>query len=349
MKKSQIILLQILFAVIPALSSISLFAQSDTIRSFHIGLVYPISSNGLKAAEYSNRFSLHAIAGVSKNETVIAVSGAANITRQNADGAVISGLMNLIGNSANGTQIAGFANITRNEAAGSGVAGFMNLAGSGKGVQIAGFANVIKNDMKGLQVAGFLNKSRNTGSQVSGFMNVAKNVKGIQLAGLINFADSSDYPIALLNFVKNGEKSVSLTLDETLTGMATFRSGGKVLYGILGVGYNFKDDRRSVYAVESGLGAHIPVAGSFKINTEIVNQFLSDFKKGDYAKYNLRILPAYKFGNHFEIFGGPTINYIKHSKNKGYDYIDKFIWSKNGSRDFQGIYVGFNAGIQFVW
>ena len=348
MKKSQIIIAHIIFTVLLTVNSFTSSAQSDSIRPFHIGLVYPVSSNGLKAGEISNRFSLHAIAGVSKNEMALAVSGAANIIRQDANGAVISGVINLAGNDANGVQIAGFANVIKNKVSGAQIAGFMNLSGSAKGAQIAGFTNLVKGDADGLQISGFLNKSNNAGNQVAGFMNIAKKVKGVQIAGLINIADSSDYPIAILNFVKNGEKSISLTIDETLTGMATFRSGGRVLYGIIGVGYNFKDDGRSVYAAEAGLGAHIPVAGSFRINTEIVNQYLSDFKKGEYAKYNLRILPAYKLGNHFEIFGGPTINYAKYTNDKGYDYIDKFIWSKNGSRDFQGVYLGFNAGVQFV-
>ena len=329
------------------LSSGKSFAQSDTIRPVHVGLIYPLSSNGLKAADYTNRFSLHAIAGLSKNEMAAAVSGAANIITQNANGAIISGVINLIGNSAKGVQIAGFANMIKNDAAGAQIAGVLNLSGSASGVQVAGFGNVTKGKAAALQISGFLNKSGDVNSQIAGFINVAKKVKGVQLAGLINIADSSDYPIAILNFVKNGEKSIGFTIDETLTGMATFRSGGRVLYGILGAGYNFKDDGRSVYAVEAGLGAHIPVAGPFRINTEVVNQYLSDFKKGEYAKYALRILPAYKITKEIELFGGPTLNYTRYSNDKGYGYIDKFIWSRAGSTYFQGVYVGFNAGVQF--
>jgi hypothetical protein len=328
------------------ISSVHSFAQTaDTIRPVHIGLVYPISSNGLKAAQYTNHFSLHAIAGLSKNETALTIAGAANIITQNARGAQIAGVINLIGNSASGAQIAGFANIIKHEASGAQVAGFLNLSGNSEAVQIAGFSNITGNS-KGLQVAGFLNKSKNVNAQVSGFINIAKNVKGVQIAGFMNVADSSDYPIGLINFIKNGEKSIGLTIDETLTSITSFRSGGRIMYGIVGVGYNFKDGDKSFYALEAGLGAHIPIVRNFRLNTEIVNQSLSDFKKGDYFKSTFRILPAYKIGKHLEIFGGPSFNYVNYSHDKGYDFIKNYIWSKNGTRDFKGLYFGFNAGIQ---
>ncbi|WP_221393696.1 hypothetical protein [Dyadobacter sp. NIV53] len=332
-------------AIFLLITSFNSFAQTDTIRPVHIGLTYPVSSNGLKAAQYTNRFSLHAIAGLSKNETALTIAGAANIIKQDARGVQIAGLLNAIGNSASGTQIAGFANIIRKDASGAQIAGFLNLSGSSEAVQVAGFSNITGNS-KGLQVAGFLNKSKNANAQVAGFMNIAKNVKGVQVAGFMNIADSSDYPVALINFIKNGEKSVGISVDESLTSITTFRSGGRVLYGIVGVGYNFNDGDKSFYALEAGLGAHIPVVRNFRVNAEIVNQTLSDFKKGDYLKNTIRILPACRLGNRLEIFAGPTVNYVRYSQDKGFDFIDDYIWSKNGSRNFQGIFVGFNAGIQ---
>jgi hypothetical protein len=348
MKNYSGIITRVLYTIIAISAfSFSSFSQSDSIRPIHVGLVYPISSNGLKAAEYTNRFSLHAIAGLSNNETSAAITGFANIVKQDANGAIISGAVNLIGNSASGAQIAGFSNIIKNEAKGTQVAGFLNLAGSSQSVQVAGFSNIVKDDAKGIQVSGFLNKGKNVSNQVAGFMNIAKNVKGVQLAGLINIADSSSYPIALLNFVKNGEKSVSISLDETLTSMATFRSGGRVLYGILGIGYNFNDDGKSLFAVESGLGAQFGLSKSLRLSTEIVSQQLSDFKRGHYSKHNIRLLPAVKFGR-MEIFAGPTINYVNYTQKKDHSFIKKYMWSKNGSKDFQGIYVGVVGGLKMI-
>ena len=76
------------------------------------------------------------------------------------------------------------------------------------------------------------------GSQIAGFMNIARKVKGVQIAGFINIADSSATPIGLINIIRNGEKSISISADETLTWLLSFRSGGKILYGIVGGGYH---------------------------------------------------------------------------------------------------------------
>ncbi|MCE6991748.1 hypothetical protein [Dyadobacter sp. CY323] len=347
-----------------SLLSLATFAQDDSTARIHIGFVYPISSNGQKAASYTNQFSFHAVAGLSKAETGFTLSGVSSLIKENAKGAQITGAANIIGGSASGTQIAGainvignnasgaqvagFANIIKNEAKGAQIAGFMNLTGAVNSGQVAGFTNIATKHGNGFQLAGFLNKAQNVNSQISGFANVAKKVKGVQLAGFINIADSSDYPIALFNFIKNGEKSISLSVDETVTTMASFRSGGRVLYGIAGVGYNLKDNDEPLYGVEAGLGAHIPVADPFRINLEAVSQTLTDFKGGSYFKNSLRILPAYKIGQRFEVFAGPTFNYISYEREDSYDFIKKFIWKNTGTKDFQGVYVGFNAGLQII-
>ncbi|WP_229208749.1 hypothetical protein [Dyadobacter luticola] len=353
----------IVSAIFSILSLVA-FAQENSAPRIHIGLFYPISSNGTHAADYTNWFSLHAIAGLSKAETGFTLSGAASIIKENASGAQITGVANVIGQSASGAQIAGavnliggnssgaqiagLSNITKNDAKGAQLAGFMNYAGKADAAQIAGFANISARDSRGFQLAGFLNKSKNVHSQISGFANIAKKVTGVQLAGFINIADSSDYPIALFNFIKNGEKSISLSIDETLTSMATFRSGGRVLYGITGVGYNLKDNDKTLYGLEAGLGAHVPVADPFRINLEAVSQTLTDFKDGGYFKNSLRILPAYKIGQRFEVFAGPTVNYVSYEREDNYNFIKKFIWKNDGTKDFQGVYIGFNAGIQLI-
>ncbi|WP_229216379.1 hypothetical protein [Dyadobacter sp. 3J3] len=315
----------------------------------HIGLIYPISSNGLNAGEFTNKFSLHAISGISKNETGVAIAGVATVIKENAKGVQISGVANVIGESADGVQVAGFMNIIRHNAKGLPVAGFLNLSESAGPAQIAGFSNITRESVKGVQIAGFLNKSKDVNSQISGFVNLAKKVKGVQIAGLINIADSSDYPIALLNFIKNGEKSVGITVDETATTIASFRSGGRVLYGILGVGYNFKSGNKSLYGLEAGLGAHIPVAEKLRVNAELANLVLTDFKRGDYFKNTLRILPTFRLAENLEIFAGPSLNFVKYSRDKGDDLISHYLWKQRNTKDFTGLYLGFNVGVQYIF
>lgn len=356
----------LLFITLPLRS----IAQRDSTAAVHIGFIYPVSSNGRQAASITNRFSLHAIAGLSKAETGASIAGVANVVKQDVSGAQMAGAANVIGGSASGVQLsgvanviggvatgaqlAGFANITGGEAQGAQVAGFLNLAEASGAAQVAGFANIAKKNAKGLQLAGFLNKGSDVNAQVAGFANVAKKVKGVQLAGFINIADSSDYPIAIFNFIKNGEKSVAFTIDETMTGIVSFRSGGRVLYGIAGIGYNFKDNPKAMYAAEGGLGAHIPLGGntsvrSLRINLEAVGTTLTDFHGGSYNKNSIRVLPALRLGSRFEAFAGPTINYVSYERENDYDFIKKYIWKNNSSKDFQGVFVGFNAGLQYIF
>ncbi len=89
-------------------------------------MFYPLSTNGKDAAKFTNKLSLHVIAGVSKNET----------------GVIISGLCSIIKDSTKGFQLAGFSNSIRKSAHGGQIAGFINVAGGGKPVQFTGFANV---------------------------------------------------------------------------------------------------------------------------------------------------------------------------------------------------------------
>lgn len=321
-----------------------LLAQTGKTSNAHVGLIYPISSNGGAAGQYTNRFSLHLIAGVSKAETGAIFSGVSSIIKDSAHGLQAAGFSNHIGNSAQGAQLAGFMNQTKHNVTGVQAAGFLNLAGSISGVQAAGFANLVSGNSQGIQASGFLNKAQDIGSQFSGFLNKAKKVKGVQV-GFINIADSNAHPIGVVNIIKNGEKSIGVSVDETLTALISFRSGGRVLYGILGVGYNF-DKRQNLYAFEAGIGAHWRFSERARLNAELVNLFLDDFKKGDYNRTSLRLLPAVKLGKAVEIFAGPTFNFIDFSDGKGSHLTPHYLWSKTSGNHFYALYFGATGGIQ---
>lgn len=335
--------------------------EADSIRNIHVGLIYPISSNGTKAATYTNKFSLHGIAGVSKNETGLAISGAATMVKGNASGALISGIFNYTGNSATGAQIAGFGNFTKHQSQGvqiagvlntsdsahSQLSGFINLANRAKGAQIAGVANITTHSTEGIQIAGFMNKSEEVNTQIAGFINIARKVRGAQIAGFINIAEESDYPIGIINIIKNGEKSIGISIDETNTTLAIFRSGGRILYGILGVGYNLDNKKEDFYALEGGLGANLPITNAFRIRGELAGQTLLNFSGTTYNKGILRILPSVKLGNRLEIYGGPTLNRVFYESDQEYDYFGKKnIWKKYNDDNWQSIHLGFTTGIQ---
>ncbi|TDQ12055.1 hypothetical protein [Pedobacter metabolipauper] len=356
-------------------------AQTHSSEKLHFGLVYPISSNGTHAPLDTNNLSVNLIAGISASEKGLSFAGFSNVVRNGAKGIQFAGFSNHIGKMAEGAQFAGFMN-TYGESNGVSFAGFTNIAsGNVKGAQFAGFSNIAKH-VSGAQFAGFLNKSANLtgsqfagfiniagkkvgasqfagfiniaenvkGSQFAGFINIAKKVKGSQIAGFINIADSSDYPIGIINIVKNGEMSIGVSTDENLTTMATFRSGGKVLYGIIGIGYNF-ENTDEVYAAEAGLGAHFFNAKTFSLNTELTSSMLESFKKGEYFKATLRVLPTLKITPFLSLSAGPSLNYVSTDTAEGRALTKKYITSKENKRgtNFYGLYAGYNAGIQVIF
>lgn len=362
------------------ISGMTGFAQDKNPGKIHIGFVYPLSTNGIHAPLDTNRLSFHLLAGVSSVETGFTFAGFSNIIRNEATGTQFAAFSNHIGKKAEGLQIAGFANIygegkgaafagfgnisrgnvkgaqfagfgnIAKDVDGAQFAGFFNKATSVKGAQLAGFMNLSSKDISCSQLAGFINKAENVGgSQFAGFINIAKKVKGVQGAGFINIADSSDYPIGIINLVKNGEKGISVTTDEITSTMLSFRSGGKVLYGIIGIGYNFKN-KDEVYAMEAGFGAHWFQSKSFRLNTELTGMSVESFKAGEYFKSSLKVLPALRIGKHFEIFGGPSLNFISTNTAEGRSLHTKFIhtWGNKWGNSLQALYIGYGGGIQFI-
>jgi len=304
-------------------------AAQKTDKHVNIGLTYPVSTNGTQARHYTNTFSLHLAVGLSASETGVSIAGVSNV----------------ISDSAAGLQIAGFSNHIHNQATGIQIAGFMNLTGSSTGINVAGFGNLSSRNSSGLQVAGFINKATSAGTQVAGFINIAKKVKGLQIAGLINIADSSDYPIGIINIIKNGEKSIVVSTDETLTTLVAFRSGGRQLYGIAGIGYNNKGSR-ALAAWEAGIGWRLINWGSFRLSTEVVSIGLADFKNGDCFRSSLRVLPAYRLNRRMELFAGPSFNYLHSHKGQGADLVSHYLWSDHKQdKEVQGLYFGVTGGV----
>jgi len=348
-------------------------AQETKTRPAHIGFVYPLSTNGTDAANYINNFSLHILAGLANNENSFCLAGISNVVKCNASGVIIAGLSNHIGHNAKGLQLAGLVNTIKNNAEGVQLAGLANVTGNSNGVQIAGLANVAKaaegvqiagfvntaknantqvagfsnlsTNASDVQIAGFINTSQEAKSQVAGFINVAKKVSGVQIAGFINIAEESNYPIGLINISKNGEKQLGITLDETGSTVLALRSGGKVLYGILGVGYNFRNENAK-YVVEGGIGAHFPITSAFRANLEITASALSDIQYDVYFKTTTRLLAAYKLANRIEFFAGPTFNHLGFDRYQHDIRKDNYIWSRKNPNYFNGLYIGLMGGIQ---
>ncbi|ODS86263.1 MAG: hypothetical protein ABS46_01330 [Cytophagaceae bacterium SCN 52-12] len=322
------------------------FGQADTLQKVHIGFIYPISSNGSNAPKISNDFSLHLLSGISKNENVLSIAGISNHIKQDARGLQVAGLINQVGNSAHGVQVAGLGNFTKKETKGVQIAGLTNTSGDAE-IQISGLIN-IADDVHGLQIAGLINKAGNVeGTQVAGLINRARDVKGVQIAGLINLAESSDYPIGIINIIKNGKQAVGLSYDETGTGMITYRSGGRVLYGLIGLGYNLSSKRsKDFYGFQAGIGAHIVKSEHFLLNAEAFSQSLTDFSDFSYSKHGIRLLPTLRIAKRVEIFAGPAFNVTQFNNEAYTSLYSSYFWTREKRNCFTGMSVGYTGGIQ---
>lgn len=354
-------------------------AQNDSTRRVHLGFIYPISSNGQYAPLVSNDVSFHLLVGVSGSENNFCFSGISNVIAYNGKGLVVGGVINLVGGTMNGFELSGLSNINSGSVKGCQFAGFNNIADKLKGCQFSGFSNITAHSAQGLQVAGFSNISGDTldgcqvsgfiniakktkgtqiagfsniakdvaGTQIAGFINIAKKVSGVQIAGFINIADSCEYPIGMINIIRNGDKSVGLSIDETKTSLLTFRSGSKKLYGILGVGYNLDKTNTSQYGTEFGIGARFSSNKQVRLNIEAAVLALSDFNKGVYMKSSLRLFPSIRIAQYVELFGGPTFSFINSPKNWSKKFDLSYVWSKYSRGTFYGMNIGVIAGIQY--
>ncbi len=348
-------------------------AQNSDKRPAHIGLVFPLSTNGTDAATFSNGGSFHVLAGLSRNEEAFCLAGLSSVVKENADGVMISGLVNHIGNEATGFQLAGLVNHIGGTAKGLQISGLVNVAGQTKGVQLAGLSNITQEvagvQMAGLlntaknaavqlagwgnitqngsatQVAGFINLAKEVHAQVSGFMNIASKVEGVQIAGFINIAEESDYPIGLINIIKNGSRQIGISVDDGGASVLAFRSGGRTLYGILGAGYNFHNPAGR-YVLEGGMGVHMPLTRWLGINGEAVFNTLSDIKESVYFKSSLRTLATVKVAKRFELFAGPTFNHLGFNDHQSDIGPKHYLWTYNPYSYFQGVYLGLMGGLQ---
>lgn len=338
-------------------------ATAQENRPAHLGFLYPISTNGIGAADYSNDVSIHALTGLSGGERGLAIYGLGGIIKGNATGFQSAGLWLFVNGELKGLQVAGIVNQAQQAGKGIQVAGLVNRSQEGSGSQLAGIINSTAN-LRGAQVSGIVNFSHNvegiqlsgilnqaevvSGMQISGLVNKAKTVKGVQLSGLINIADSSDYPIGIINLIANGEKRIGFSVDENLTQLISFRSGGNRMYGIIGLGSNFSYEDLP-YAMETGIGFKLTNTRRFRLDLEASNLWGTNFKKwGGYTKTGLRILPVLKLSKSLQLYAGPGLNYMHTQYHNGSDLAQLRVWERYRANTYKAIHWSVNAGIQLT-
>lgn len=259
--------------------------------------------------------------------------------------------VNLLGGHAggvDGVEVSGlFAinelDVTRFQAAGL----FNAVGGQVSGVQLAGGFNDVVHSVSGLQVAGLYNTvgKRVRGAQIAGLVNRAETVQGVQIASLVNIADSSDYPIGLVNLIRQGTKSLALESDERGRIGFHFRSGGRVTYGLVGLGYAASRLQLS-YSLQAGLGAHLLSGVRFGLDTELVSKLNTDFSQLQ-SQYFVTVLPYVNLTSSLGLYGGPAFGVVTAYENTVVDEPTWILHAFDGRRAM--LYGGFNAGIRYIW
>ncbi len=349
----------------------------------HIGFTYPLSTNGIRAAEVANKISIHALIGVSKGIEGFEAAGIGSITKEYAEGGQLAGLFN-IARDVKGVQAAGLTNITSGQVAGGQFAGLVNVgkgtvkggsfAGLGniqaahvegaqaaglfntaesiKGIQAAGIVNRL-GDIKGVQVAGIINTAQNVeGAQVAGIINQARFVKGVQI-GLINVADSVDgASIGLLSLVKKGYRRFEIYSSESFHANAAFKIGTQHFYTIFAGGAQFRE-ARPVYGAGIGFGSQQNLSEQWKMSIDLTAyQVIEDWKLNYTSQNaNLRLSFDREFGRYFTLFGGPSFNVLTSRKinrvETGPDFAPWNVFDRSYSTVNITMWPGLFAGFRF--
>ncbi|MBD1421863.1 peptidase associated/transthyretin-like domain-containing protein [Sphingobacterium chuzhouense] len=278
---------------------------------FQVSLTPSLSTHGLFNAQVVNKFSLNIIGGSTAGVNGTELAGGFNVNQYDMRGAQFSGVLNIVGGDMKGVQMAGAGNVLLHNLKGLQMAGVWNTSDTlKKGAQVTGGMN-ITNESAGLQLAGAMNISHEkAGSQVAGGINVAKKVTGIQLAALLNIADSSDYPIAVLNLIKYGRKEILLQMDESRLISFRFRSGGRVMYSVIGIGC-YLEQKDLQYGAEFGLGAFLIDRQKFSLATELVQRY--NFNKRlhfhDAFRSTFSVIPHWHITKHWHLYTAPSLAY----------------------------------------
>ncbi len=368
-----------LFISIFLISGLLYGQKKDSIVPFHIGMAFPLSTNGHEAPNLVNSTSIHFLTAYSAGVDGMEVTGFASIVKGDVKGIQASGILNIAEGKLNGLQGAGTVNIVEGHLQGVQGSGIINMANSVHGVQGAGVINMTEGKMHGLQGAGtanvadsvygmqgsgFVNVANHVqGFQGAGFLNVAKNVEGVQAAGFINIADSCDYPLAPINIIKNGKMVLHAWTNLQQDINLSFKSGGRKTYGVIGIGINpfFKELE---FGTHLGLGYNCHLSKSFVLSIEAVNTVY--FSQNELEEYNklahdkksmkhetnsgsLNLILDYQPVRWLGITAGPSISYM-HTNNKArFDCIENPIWDNvNTSKEqYDNVWLGFTAGVYY--
>ena len=328
-------------------------------RPFQLSFLYPLGTNGVQSARYSNVVSINLLAGFNGGVNGIEFGAFINSIRYDVNGLQFGGFSNIIGRNVNGAQFAGFMNLSGKQLNGLQAAGFANVTGKGvNGFQLGGFLNVSGASVKGGQVSGFANIAGGDmqGLQIAGFMNIAKKLSGLQL-GFFNYADSAGggIPVGFLSIVrKGGYAALDLGGNETLYGVASLKLGVPRFYNILSASIRPDPDADQFsWAVGYGIGSQIARVKGFALHLEGISYQLyedgwriNDLNMLNRVQLNLHL----HFSKQMSLYGGvawnvAVSNRVDENGNIGSSLIPYSTYNRLIRNTRVQMYPGIQAGI----
>ncbi|GAB3249261.1 hypothetical protein GCM10027347_06240 [Larkinella harenae] len=353
-------------------------------RPVQIGIIPPLSTNGISNSVISNRFSLNLFGGYAAALDGVEFSGWFSLEKDYVKGAQFSGILNGVGNEVDGAQFAGITNIVGGPLYGAQFSGITNVVAQHvKGVQAAGIANVTGGDVKGFQAAGIVNVTGGDvkGAQISGIANIAESVDGVQIAGianvakrvkgtqigLINIAETVDgAQIGLISLSKNGYHRFEAWAGDALHANIAYKMGGnRKFYNIFTVGAAWpKPDQNRWsnlrWGYGYGIGTNHFIGRSNQISVELLSYQI--LENGNYwDELNMlnqaRVSFIFPLHNRLALTVTPTFNVqvtkFETGEGVGTEWVKWQVYDQTFARRWSDdqvrvrMWPGLNVGIQF--
>lgn len=238
-------------------------------------------------------------------------AGLGNVADGSRRGGQVGGVFNVVGRHLSGAQLGGVWNQVGGEVNGVQMSGLGNYAGGGfTGTQISAGINISRG-MRGAQL-GLINAGGNGIGAQLGLVNTAKTFQGLQL-GLINVArESRGESIGLLNFIGNGYHAFEVYTDDISPVNLSFKFGGRHVYSLVNVGMpgSWSDNVGGALTLGWGLGGHAEFGKGY-VDVDVLVRTGKGFGWFNGGTVGVSLRPAFgvRFGKHFGLILGPTLNY----------------------------------------
>jgi hypothetical protein len=133
-------------------------------------------------------------------------------------------------------------------------------------------------------------------------------LKGVQI-GLINIADtSSGYMIGLVNIVKKGYHTLTVSSNEILPVNVAYKTGSRRLYSILQAGWSPGTNEKA-YSIGFGIGHELPVSKRLAWMTELsISYFYLGNREGTPVLYRLQSCLQVQVAKKISLFAGPAFS-----------------------------------------